>query len=178
MALKSAIFKAQLALADIDHGVYADHALTIARHPSETDERMMVRLLAFALYADAALVFGRGLSTEDEADLWQRDATGVIERWIDVGLPDERELRKACGRAREVVVVAYGARKVDAWWSGNAEACARLANLVVWTLTEAETAALQALAARSMTVAVTIQDGHVWFAGETATIELRPLRRL
>ena len=116
MALKSTIFKAELSVADIDRGYYGDHALTIARHPSETDERMMVRLLAFALHADDALTFGRGLSSEDEPDLSRRDLTGTIELWIDVGLPDERDLRKACGRSREVHVYAYGGRACALWW--------------------------------------------------------------
>src|SRR5512135_3069811 len=131
MALRSTVYRADLTVSDLDRGVYGQHALTLARHPSETEERLMVRLLAFALHADETLAFGRGLSTEDEADLWQIDPTGVIERWIDVGLPDERDIRKACGRAREVVVLAYGARKVDAWWTDNAEALARLSNLRV-----------------------------------------------
>jgi uncharacterized protein YaeQ len=116
MALKATIFKAELSVADIDRGVYGDHTLTIARHPSETDERMMVRLLAFALHADERLEFGRGLSAEDEPDLVRRDLTGTLEQWIDVGLPDEREVRKACGRAREVIVYAYGGRAVPLWW--------------------------------------------------------------
>ena len=116
MALKSTIFKVDLAVADIDRGYYHDHSLTIARHPSETDERMMIRLLAFALHSQDALEFGRGLSAADEPDLWRRDLTGAIEQWIDVGLPDEREVRKACGRAREVYVLAYGGRAVELWW--------------------------------------------------------------
>jgi len=103
MALKSTIFKAELSIADIDRGYYRDHALTIARHPSETDERMMMRILAFALHADDALEFGRGLSADDEPDVWRRDLTGAVEQWIEVGLPDERVVRKACGRARDVL---------------------------------------------------------------------------
>jgi uncharacterized protein YaeQ len=177
MALRATVYRADLTVSDLDRHVYSQHALTLARHPSETEERLMVRLLAFALYADEALAFGRGLSTEGEADLWQIDPTGVIERWIDVGLPDERDVRKACGRAREVVVLAYGARKVDAWWDGNAAAFARLSNLHVLTLTAAETAALQTLAARSMALSCTVQDGHVWLASEGATVEIRPDRR-
>ena len=113
MALKATIFKVTLSVADVGRGYYRDHDLTIARHPSETDERMMVRVLAFALHADDALAFGRGLSTDDEPDLVRCDLTGAIERWIDVGLPDERDIRKACGRAREVDVLAYGGRAVD-----------------------------------------------------------------
>lgn len=177
MALRSVVYRADLTVSDVDRHVYSQHALTLARHPSETEERLMVRLLAFALHADETLAFGRGLSTEDEADLWQIDPTGVIERWIDVGLPDERDVRKACGRAREVVVLAYGARKVDAWWEDNAAAFARLSNLHVLTLTAEDTAALQTLAARSMALTCTVQDGHVWLASEGTTIELAPARR-
>ena len=177
MALRATVYRADLTVSDLDRGVYAQHALTIARHPSETEERLMVRLLAFALHADEALAFGRGLSAEDEPDLWKRDATGAIELWIDVGLPDERTIRKACGRAREVAVLAYGARRVDAWWSDNAEAFSKLANLGVTTLTAADTDALQSLAARSMRLTCTVQDGHVWLASERATVELAPLRR-
>ena len=108
MALKATIFKVGLQVADMERGYYGDHALTVARHPSETDERMMLRVLAFALHAGPDLAFGKGLSTDDEPDLWQRDLTGAIALWIDVGQPDEKLLRRACGRAREVVVYAYG----------------------------------------------------------------------
>ena len=177
MALRATVYRADLTVSDLDRGVYSQHALTLARHPSETEERLMVRLLAFALHADEGLAFGRGLSTEDEADLWQRDATGTIERWIDVGLPAEKDIRKACGRAREVVVLAYGARRVEQWWSDNAAALSRLANLKVLTLTNAETEALQALAERSMTLTCTVQEGHVWLASERATAEIAPVRR-
>jgi len=134
----------------------------------------MVRLLAFALHADEALEFGRGLSAEGDPDLVRRDLTGAIELWIEVGLPDERDIRKACGRAREVVVVAYGARRVDPWWEENAAAFARQSNLRVLTLTGEETAALQTLAARSMSLTCTVQERHVWLASEASTVELAP----
>src|SRR5260221_12260054 len=116
MAIKSTIFKAELQVSDLDHNHFATHALTIARHPSETDERMMVRLLAFAMNADEALEFGRGLSSEDEPDLVKRDLTGAIELWIDVGLPDEREIRKASGRSDAVKVYIYGGRSAAPRW--------------------------------------------------------------
>jgi len=177
MAQRATVYRTDLTVSDLDRGVYSQHALTLARHPSETEERLMVRLLAFALHADDALAFGRGLSTEDEADLWQRDATGAIELWIDVGLPAEKDIRKACGRAGKVVVLAYGARRVEQWWSDNATALSRLANLKVFTLTAVETEALHALAARSMTLTCTVQDGHVWLASEHATVEVAPARR-
>ena len=90
MARKATIFKAELSLADLDRNLYEDFSLTVAQHPSENDLRMMVRLLAFTLFADARLEFGRGLSTDDEPDLWQKDLTGAIELWISVGQLDER----------------------------------------------------------------------------------------
>lgn len=114
MALKATIHKAELTISDLDRGYYATHALTVARHPSETEERMMVRLVAFALFADERLEFGKGLCVDDEPDLWLRDLTGHVLRWIDVGQPDEKWLRKACGRAESVVVLSYG-RAADVW---------------------------------------------------------------
>ena len=178
MALKSTIFKAELAVADIDRGYYRDHALRIAQHPSETSERMMVRLLAFALHADEALEFGRGISTEDEPDLWRRDLTGAIEEWIDVGLPDEREVRKACGRARNVYVLAYGGRAVDLWWQGARDKLERQERLAVSEVPLQSSRALAQLAGRTMRLQVTIQEGHVFFSdGETSVpVELRVLK--
>ena len=158
----------------MDRHVFEQHSLTLARHPSETEARMMVRLLAFAMHSDATLAFGRGLSTEGEPDLWKRDDTGVITLWIDVGLPDEKDVRKACGRARNVVVLAYGERRTEMWWESNAAALARLDNLRVLALSDQDTAALQSLAARSMKLACTIQDGHVWLASDLASVELTP----
>jgi uncharacterized protein YaeQ len=174
MALKATIFKAELAVSDLDRGHFATHSLTIARHPSETDERMMVRLLAFALNADERLAFGRGLSSEGEADLCLTDLTGAIDLWIDVGLPDEREVRKACGRAARVAVYAYGSG-VEPWWKQNATALLRLANVAVVEIPVEATRALAARAARTMRLQCTIQDGHVWLAddGESIAIESR-----
>jgi len=176
MALKSTIFKAELAVSDLDRGHYATHALTIARHPSETDERMMVRLLAFALNADERLAFGRGLSSEGEADLARTDLTGAIDLWIDVGLPDEREVRKASGRAGRVAVYTYGTG-AELWWQQNAAALGRLANLAVVEFPPEATRALAARAARSMKLQCTIQDGHVWFADGDFSLALEPLLR-
>ena len=180
MALKSTIFKAELSVADVDRGYYRDHALTLARHPSEADERMMVRLLAFALHADESLEFGRGLSTEDEPDLWRRDLTGVVEQWIEVGLPDEREVRKACGRARQVHVLAYGGRAVDLWWQGAQEKLSRQDRLAVSEVPIEASRALAQLAARDMRLQVTIQEGHVYIAdGATSVpVEIRILKAL
>ena len=158
----------------MDRGYYRDHLLTLARHPSETDERMMVRLLAFALHADEALLFGRGLSTDDEPDLWQKDLTGAVELWIDVGLPTERDIRKACGRARQVVVYSYGGRGVDSWWDQIGGALQRLDNLTVRMLPSAATQTLAALAQRNMRMQCTIQDGDIWAAAGEETVHVTP----
>jgi uncharacterized protein YaeQ len=178
MALKSTIFKAELQIADMDRNYYQSHNLTIAQHPSETDERMMVRLLAFARHADEALSFGNGLSTDDEPDLWQKDLTGAVELWIDVGLPDEKLIRKACGRARQVIVYCYGGRGADIWWNQNAGKLERLDNLAVINLPEASSRTLERLAQRSMRLQCTIQDGQIWLADDkdTAQIELVTLK--
>ena len=178
MALKATIFKADLQIADMDRNYYGGHALTLARHPSETDERMMVRLLAFALYANDRLEFGRGLSADGDADLWQRDLTGAVELWIDVGQPDERDVRKACGRARQVVVLCYGGRAADVWWNQNRDKLERLGNLTVVSLPAAATQALAELASRTMNLQCTIQDGHIWLGGEGGSVQLEPVVRL
>src|SRR5690606_38690646 len=135
MALRATIYKADLHIADNDRGYYASHALTIAKHPSETDERMMVRLLAYALLADAdeTLAFTRGLSDTDEPDLWRKDLTGAINQWIEVGVPDDRRVLKACGRADEVIVLAYG-RNADVWWQGVRHKLNRANKLKAYTL--------------------------------------------
>jgi len=175
MAIKSTIFKAEVQVADLDRGYFADHTLTIARHPSETDERMMVRLLAFIMNASETLIFGRGLSTEDEADLWDLDATGSIERWIDVGLPDEKAIRRACNRSRHVVVLSYGGRGAEIWWQQNSAKLTTQKNLLVLSLTPAEGQALAGLAERSMRLQCTIQDGLIWLGGEQGHVEIAPV---
>ncbi|MBZ0104962.1 MAG: YaeQ family protein [Sulfuricella denitrificans] len=172
MALKATIFKADLQIADMDRNYYHDHSLTLARHPSETDERMMVRLLAFALHAGEALAFGQGLSTDDEPDLWQKDLTGAIECWIDVGLPDEKLIRKACGRARKVFVYTYGGRGADIWWGQNQGKFERLGNLGVMSLPLHTSQALAGLAQRNMQLQCTIQDGQIWLSDKNNTVEV------
>jgi uncharacterized protein YaeQ len=174
MAQRSTVYKAELAVADVDRGYYADHPLTVARHPSETEERMMVRVLAFALHASEALAFGPGLSAEDEPDLVERDATGAIDLWIDVGLPDERLVKRACSKAHAVVVYAYGGSRADLWWAQCRDALAKLDNLRVLSLPAAQTAELAKLASRSMRLACTIQDRHAWFASDAGSVEVTP----
>ena len=172
MALKATIFKAELRVADVDRGYYQDHALTIARHPSETDERMMVRVLAFALHAHDALTFGKGLGADAEPDLWQKDLTGAIEVWIDVGQPDERRVRRACGRATRVFVYAYGGHAVDSWWEKAATGLERITNLTVMKLSSSGSQAAAGLAQRTMELQCTIQDGQVWMGDTDRTAQV------
>ena len=170
--MNSTVYRVQLNVADMDRHYYADHALTVARHASETDERMMVRVLAFALHAHERLAFGRGIGTADEPDLWRHDLTGRIEQWLDVGQPDERRLRKACGQSAQVVVYAYGGRGVDVWWSRTGADLARFENLAVIALGSATTDALTAMAGRNMALQLTVQDGEAWLADGDSRVSL------
>jgi len=183
MALRSTVFKAHLQLADIDHGYYADHALTLARHPSETDERMLVRLAALALQAhglqddcggDGTLGFGAGLSDPDEPDVVLRDFTGRIRRWVEVGQPDDTALAKASRQADRVAVYAFHAA-ADVWWRGIEGKVARLGNLEVWRLPADQAQALATLAERSMQLQATVQEGSLLLTGARGTVQLEPV---
>ncbi len=174
MALKATIFKATLNIADMDRHYYADHHLTIAQHPSETDERMMIRLLAFALNADEHLEFTKGLSTDDEPELWQKSLSDEIELWIELGLPEEGRLRKACNRARQVILYTYGGRAVPLWWDKHHHKLSRFDNLTIVNLPQEATEALAGLAQRSMHIQVTIQDGVIGVADDSQHVQLEP----
>lgn len=180
MALKATIHKAQIQLADIDRGVYGEHSLTIARHPSETDERMMVRVLAYALNVPAtdehgALELAKSLWDTDEPDLWQKDLTGQIVHWIDVGQPDERRILRASPRAERVSVYAF-ASSTAVWWAGLANRITRARNVAVWRIDPAQSQALAALAERSMQLQVSVQDGCVYVSDATRSVEIHPAR--
>ncbi len=177
MALKATIFRANLQIADMERNYYRDHALTIARHPSETDERMMVRVLAFALHAGDSLAFGASIGSDDEPDLWDKDLTGAIRLWIDVGLPDEKRIRRACGRAERVFVYCYG-RGTDLWWKQSEAGLARSDNLTVIHLPQETTQALGRLAGKNMQLNCNIQDGQVWLGDANATVEVAFEQRL
>ena len=177
MALKATIFKAEIQIADLDRHYYQTHSLTTARHPSETDERMMIRLLAFALHADEQLSFTKGISTEDEPDLWLKNYSDEIELWIDVGQPDEKRIRKACGRAQQAVIYNYGGNPSDMWWQTHQNKVSRFDNLKIVNLPAEQTSALADFAQRSMQLNMTIQEGHILISdGENSldmTLEVR-----
>ena len=172
MAPRSTVFKANLQIADMDRPYYQNHLLTLARHPSETDERMMVRLLAFALYACPNLTFGQGMSMEDEADVWQKDLTGAINLWIDVGTPEERLIRKACGRAKQVVLFCYGGSIADKWFTQHSQSLSRHKNLTIINVPLESTRTLAVFAERNMQLQCTIQDGQLWFGNGNNSIQI------
>lgn len=162
MALKATVFRAEVTIADMDRAYYGRHALTLARHPSETDERMMVRLLAWILNADDALVFGAGLGSDDAPALGLAQPDGTLDHWIEVGLPEPKRLRQAAGRARRLTVYSYGGSKASLWWARQREELARIPRPVsVIELAPEETMALVTLVGRSMRLTATIQDSQI-----------------
>jgi len=180
MALKATIYKAQLQIADMDRGVYADHSVIIARHPSETDERMMIRLLAFALNVPAddkqgQLEFAKDLWDVDEPALWHKDYTNAVRQWIDVGQPDDKRLMRAAGRAERVSVYSF-ASSTPVWWKGIESKLTRAANLLVWQIEAAQSQVLAKLANRTMQLQVTVQDGTLWMSSATDSVEITPRR--
>ena len=184
MALKSTIFKAAIAVADIDHAYYADHALTLARHPSETDERMMVRLAALALNAhalqtvcggDGQLAFGAGLSDPNDPGVFLRDFTGVTRLWIEVGQPEDKPIAKACGKADQVHVYCF-ANGAEIWWRGIENKLARLQNLSVYRVPTTTSRELAGLAQRGMQLQATIQESTLTLGDGAQSIDVEFLR--
>ena len=158
MATKSTIFKANLQIADIDHSYYADHALTLARHPSETDERMLVRLAALALNAHLLT-----------------DFTDRKRVWIEVGQPEDKPLTRACSKADVVKVYAFG-HAADIWWRGIETKLTRLARLEVWRFPSGQAQELATLAERSMQLQATVQEGAITLSSQRGSVHMEPLR--
>ncbi len=180
VAQKATVFKAELQIADIDRSLYADHIVTLARHPSETDERMMIRLLAFALNVPAddrggALQFAKGMWEPEEPELWQRDLTGRLLHWIEVGQPEERRLVKASGRADKVTVYAFS-HGAPVWWAGLGSRVARAGNVEAWLIPFEQSRELAALARRGMRLQVNRQDGVIFVADSERSVEITPVR--
>ena len=178
MALKATVRKIELQLSDMDRHHYATYPLTLAQHPSETDARLMARVVAFALHADERLEFGRGISSDDEPDLWRKDRTGQIEQWIDLGQPDEARVRRACGRSGEVVVVTYSGRGADIWWDKTGAALSRSKNLSVIDLDASALDSLAAWEGRGLELQCLIQDGRMQWLNGDASVEIVPRVRL
>jgi uncharacterized protein YaeQ len=172
MAQSATIFKADIQISDMDRNYYASHNLTIARHPSETDLRMMLRLLAFTIHADDQLQFTKGISTDDEPDLWNKSLSGEIDLWIDLGTPAEKRIKKACGLAKEVALYTYDSRSAGVWWDKNKNTLQRFNNLAVYFISDECAQQLTQLAQRNMQLQVTVQDGDVYFGDERNNIAI------
>ena len=178
MATKATVYKAELEISDIDRSYYATHSLTLAQHPSENDRRLMARIIAFALFAHERLEFGRGLSNEEEPDLWQRDYAQNIESWIELGQPEESAIRRACGRAQQVVVISYSGNSAEVWWSKNEASLARLKNLQVIDLNFGEVDAATRFLQRTMRLQVMIQEGSCQLMSDNETVVIHPRVRM
>ncbi|MEJ6522314.1 YaeQ family protein [Shewanella bicestrii] len=174
MALKATVFKVNLQIADMDRGYYQDHQLTLAQHPSETDGRMMVRLLAFILNASETLSFTKGLCVDDEPELWDKSLSGEVDLWIEFGQADEKWLRKASGRAKAVQLFTYGGRSVPIWWKQNQAALERYKNLKVWNIAEESVTAMEVLVSRTMSLQASISEGQVWLSDNEHSVLIEP----
>lgn len=180
MALKATIYKAEIQLSNIDSNIYAEYPVTIARHPSETDERMINRLLAFTLNVpeddgNGTLEFAKDMWDADEPSLWQKDLTGNIVHWIEVGQPDEKRIVRTTARAGRVSVYSFSS-STPTWWKGIESRLTRLRNLTVWQIPAAQSAELATLVQRAMALHVTVQDGAIWVAEGVRSVEVTPIR--
>jgi uncharacterized protein YaeQ len=177
MSVKSTIYKAELEISDIDRAYYATHAITFAQHPSENHRRLIARLVVFALFACERLEFGRGISEQLEPDLWSHDLTGNIECWIELGQPDDSSIRKACGRAQQVVVATYNSNSADIWWSKIEGALSRLQNLTVISLDSESLDQATQLIERTMRLQIVIQEGVCNISTNQMAFSMTPTRR-
>ncbi len=171
MATKATIYKALLNIANMDSHYYADHNLTMAKHPSETDLRLMVRLIAFILNADESLEFTKGISQDDEPDLWKKSLGGDIELWIDLGQPDEKRIKKACGRSEQVIIYTYQEGMATAWWKSIETSLTRFSNLkIVYLEMDGD---IEALAKRAMNLQANILDGELTLIEDDTSVVVR-----
>jgi len=175
MAQKATIYKVELSVSDMDRHYYETHKLTVAKHPSETDERLMVRLLAFALNAHERLEMTKGLSTDDEPDIWQKSLSGELELWVALGLPSEKVMRQSCGKADAVIVYCYGST-AEMWWEKTKNSTTRFDNLSVINFSQNDTTSLEELANRSMKLQVNIQDGEVMVSIDDRMVYINPVK--
>ena len=172
MALKATVIKARLNVSDMTRHHYQDYALTVAQHPSETEQRLMIRLLAFALYAQESLRFTKGLCADDEPELWAVEPDETISLWIDLGLPDEKRIKKACSRAKHVVVIAYGENTQSIWWQKLQSKVSQHKNLSVISLAYEQTQQLAEMAQRNIDIAINIDEQEAWVSNDNASVQI------
>ncbi|MCP4598848.1 YaeQ family protein [Neptuniibacter sp.] len=171
MALKPTIYKATLNLVDMNRDIYTTEKLTLALHPSETQTRMMVRLLAYALNYDEDIQFTKGLSTADEPDLWIVRPDGSIPSWIEVGQASADRLRKGVSRADLVKLYAYGS-EVDIWWEKHGGAISALPKTEVFSFPSEQAESLSQLCDRNMELTITISENQLFVAAGDHQVEV------
>jgi len=176
MAQKATIYKVELSVCDMDRHYYETHKLTVAKHPSETDERLMVRMLAFALNAHENLELTKGLSTDDEPDIWRKSLSGELELWVALGLPSEKVVRQSCGKADKVIVYCYGGRTAEMWWEKIKNSTTRFENLQVVNLSDTNTGELAKLASRALKLQVNVQDGEAMVSVDDSIVYVSPTK--
>ena len=176
MAQKATIYKVELSVSDMDRHYYETHKLIVAKHPSETDERLMVRIVAFALNAHESLEMTKGISTDDEPDIWQKSLNGTLDVWVALGLPSEKVMRQSCSKADKVIVYPYGGKTAEVWWDKIKTSTTRFENLQVINFSEQDTGALAKLASRAMRLQINIQDGDVMVSVGDSIVYLTPLK--
>ncbi|MDX2495311.1 MAG: YaeQ family protein [Desulfuromusa sp.] len=174
MATKATIIRAELEIADMNRNYYQTHQLTLAQHPSETHERVMMRLVAFALHAnEERLSFTRGISTDTEPDLWQKDLSDQIGLWIELDQIDEKRIKRACGVADQVVIYTCQPRNALPWWKQMEARLKRFGNLTVAAIDVISDCRIEALLNRSMQLQCTVQDNTVHLSNSSQSVELR-----
>jgi uncharacterized protein YaeQ len=176
MVQNATIYKVELSISDMDRHYYATHKLTVAKHPSETDERLMVRIIAFALNAHENLEMTKGLSTDDEPDMWQKSLSGELDVWVTLGLPSEKVMRQSCSKADKVIIYPYGGRTAEIWWDKIKKSATRFENLHVMNFSAEDTGNLTKLASRAMKLQINIQDGEVMVGAGDSIVYVTPLK--
>ncbi|GHA40466.1 YaeQ family protein [Photobacterium aphoticum] len=174
MALKATIYKAQFNVADLDRHVYLDQSHTLACHPSETLQRLMLRLVMWGLNADESLQFTKGLCEADEPALWTKSLTDDVELWIDLGLPDEKRIKKAAHKADKVIIAAYGDNAAPVWWQQNKSKITQFGNVSVVFFDDATLAQLEAMVERTMQLQLTIEGEQGWLSAGEKSCTLTP----
>ena len=170
MAQPSTIYRAGIQLSDIDRGLYESLQITVARHPSETEERLLARILAYALYYEPELTFTKGVGAGDEPDLWSKGPDGRVRCWIEVGLPDAERLVKASRHSEQVVLCAFGSA-LTVWEKQNLPKLAGISNLTVISLDQAFLKRLSERLQRTISWSLTVTEGSLYLAIDGETLE-------
>jgi len=174
MAIKATVIKLDLTISDMDRDYYQQHNLTMAQHPSETEQRLILRTIAFTLFACEGLQFTKGLSEDSEPDLWQKNLIDDVELWIDLGQPDEKRIRKACHKAKKVIILSYGHNAAGMWWKSVENKAKGFTNLSVFHISTEQYNTLSQLMQRHLVLNASIQDAELWLSDDQHSLHITP----